>query len=73
MCLVCVDTHVAQHVWRSQDTLWESVFLAWRSQGLNSGTQIARLGGNHLYTLSHLAGSLRECGFKRAGCDDAYM
>lgn len=58
MCVyMCTCVHAIVSVCRSEDNLWQSVLSL---HHIDSGDwkQVVRLGGEHLYQLSHLKGCI---------------
>lgn len=54
MCM-CMHAYATVHMWRSEDSLWESVF-SFHHTGPQNQTQAASPGSRHIYSLSHLPG-----------------
>ena len=56
VCILCVCMCVGtcrRHVWKSEDSLLESI-LSFYPVGSGAQTQVTKLGGTHLYPVSHL-------------------
>lgn len=55
--ILCVGTHVTEHMWRLVNNLWELVlFFHYRDLRAGDQTEVVKRGSQLLHLLSHLAG-----------------